>query len=93
MYLTPSELQAFIGAIGERFPAVSLLVDCYTSFAAKMSKYRNPVNTVGVTRLYGIDEPRALQGGGVCFAREHEMTPRCYIEQLKGVERRIFAAL
>ena len=58
-----------------------------------MSKYRNPVNTVGVTRLYGIDEPRALQGGGVCFTREHEMTPRCYIEQLKGVERRIFAAL
>ncbi len=93
MYLTPTELQAFIAAIGERFSAVSLLMDCYTSFAAKMSKYRNPVNTVGVTRLYGIDEPRALQGGGVCFACEREMTPRSCIEQLKGAERRVFAAL
>ena len=93
MYLTPSELQAFIAAVGERFSAVSLLVDCYTAFAAKMSKYRNPVNTVGVTRLYGIDEPRTLQGGGVCFVREHPMTPRCYIEQLHGMERRVFASL
>ena len=38
-------------------------MDCYTVFAARASKYKNPVNEVGVTRLWGVDDPRKLERG------------------------------
>ena len=51
MYLRREELLGLLAALTARFGTVSLLMDCYTVFAAKASKYRNPVNEVGVTRL------------------------------------------
>ena len=55
----------------KRFGAVSLLMDCYTVFAARASKYKNPVNEVGVTRLWGVDDPRKLERGTwLAFLRE-----------------------
>ncbi|MBP3436418.1 MAG: class I SAM-dependent methyltransferase [Clostridia bacterium] len=93
MYLTNEEMQALVAALDERFESVSLLMDCYTSFAAKMSKRRNPINSVGVTEVYGIDDPQALQGGALLYEKEHEMTPRKYIDELQGPQRLIFAKL
>ena len=91
MYLTTEQLQCALSAVCEHFDKVALLVDCYTSFAAKMSRYKNPINDVGVTTVYGIDDPHVLQSDKLCFVKEHEMTPKSYTEQLKGVEKWIFA--
>lgn len=69
-------------------------MDCYTEFAAKASKYKNPVNEVGVTQLYGVDDPRELeQENGLLFRREHELTPAELIGGLPGGERAFFALL
>ena len=68
-------------------------MDCYTNFAAKMTKYKNPINDVGVTEVYGMDDPFVLQNEGLVFVREHSMTPKQYINELKGVERLIFRKL
>ena len=93
MYLTPDEMRSLIESIGLRFDEVSLLVDCYTTFAAKMSEYKNPINDVGVTKVYGMDDPTLLQVGGMAYVKEHEMTPKRYIDELDGAEKIIFGRL
>lgn len=92
MYLSPEETKGVLENIGAHFDNVALLMDCYSTFAAKMSKYKNPVNDVGVTKVYGIDDPNLLTGS-LDFVGEKEMTPPEYINQLKGSEKRIFEKL
>ena len=93
MYLTPEELQALLRDLSAHFDSVSLLMDCYTNLAAKMSKYNNPVHDLGVTRVYGMDDPEVLQGGGMAFVQEYDMTPQRFVDQLQGMEQKIFAKL
>ena len=93
MYLSPEELKQVLGRICTRFEKVYLLMDCYTTFAARASRIKNPVNDVGVDTVYGLDDPRALEGAGLVFLAEHEMTPAALIGQLRGMERLIFKAL
>ena len=94
MYLRREELLGLLASLAERFGRVALLMDCYTVFAAKASKYKNPVNEVGVTKLYGVDDPQELeQGNGLLFRREHELTPEELIGRLPGGDRTFFALL
>ncbi len=94
MYMKPSELETLFRTITERFEHVSLLMDCYSTFAAKASKYKNPVNDVGVTQVYGMDDPYILTGqSGFSFVQERDMTPFNLIDQLQGMEKTIFKKL
>ena len=93
MYLTVDEMRNLVDNLCFHFENVILLVDAYTSFAAKMSKKRNPINEVGITEVYGIDNPQAYQTEKLAFAKEHTMIPQKYIEELKGFERCIFSKL
>ena len=93
MYLTIEEMLQLTNKLSARFEQLSLLVDAYTSFAAKLSKRRNPINDVGVNEVYGIDDPQDYQSGELVFAKEHTMIPRNYIDELKGFERFVFAKL
>lgn len=90
MYLTPSELSQLIERIYGRFNKVNLLMDCYTTFAAKMSKIKNPINEVGVTTVYGMDDPDILTTCGMEYVKEHSMTPVELIDMLPKNERKIF---
>lgn len=90
MYFTPTELAALTTRLRERFSCVYLLMDCYSEFAAKVSKYKNPINDVGVTEVYGLDDPNSLN---LAFRREHELTPDSLISQLSGAERAVFKAV
>lgn len=91
MYMQLEELQALLSAVCGHFKQVKLLMDCYTTFAAKASKYKNPINDVGVTMVYGLDEPKLLtEGTGLCFVKEHEMTPDVLVNELSGIEKSIF---
>lgn len=93
MYLTTSELQALTSGLCKHFNRISVLMDCYTPLAAKMSKYKNPINDVGVTQVYGVDDPQVPEAGGLTFVKEHAMTPEHYISQLQGSENYIFRKL
>jgi len=86
MYLEPKQLETLLDRLAAHFDGVSLLMDCYSSFAARASRFKNPINDVGVTQVYGMDDPEALPG----FCREHDMNPRELIDQLSGLERVIF---
>lgn len=93
MYLKPEELENLFAALKKRFATVCILMDCYTQFAAKASKYKNPINDVGVTQVYGLDDPKALERSGLRFVREWDMTPEDMISQLKGLEKAVFRKL
>ena len=93
MYLTVEEMQNLANSLCFHFENIMLLADCYSSFAAKISKHKNPINDVGVADVYGIDNPQAYQSGKFTFVKEHTMIPQKYIDKLKGFERFIFAKL
>ena len=93
MYLSPEELSGLINLLGERFRRLSVLMDFYTPFGAKMSRRRNPVNTVGVTEVFGVEKPEKV--GEVVFTKavERVMTPRVFIDELSGIEKFIFRTI
>lgn len=94
MYLRREELSRLFEALKSRFDDVSLLMDCYTEFGVRASKYKNPVNQVGVTKLYGIDDPVSLETpGGLKFSGELDMTPDRLINELHGFERQFFKVM
>ena len=93
MYMDTPQLHTLMRSLCARFDRVVLLMDCYSTFAAKMSKYKNPINDVGVTEVYGIDDPTVLQNGVFTYVTEHDMTPKKYIDALQGLEKRVFRRL
>lgn len=93
MYLKREELLQLLARLAEHFERVALLMDCYTEFAAKASKYKNPINDVGVTQVYGLDDPKLLECGKFRFAQEHDMTPQALINELHGMEKTVFRKL
>ena len=58
-----------------------------------MSKLKNPINDVGVRAVYGINEPNMLATDNFHFQQELNMTPKRYINELKGVEKVVFKKL
>lgn len=93
MYLSPKELRQTMARIAGHFASVVMLMDCYTEFAAKASKVKNPINDVGVTQVYGLDEPRLLEESSFSFVQEHDMTPEDLVGELQGMEKRIFRTI
>ena len=94
MYFQTEELTQLLKHLVSHFQKASILMDCYTVFAAKASKYKNPVNDVGVTVLHGIDDPKILEKDtGLIYIREHDLTPDVLINELSGMEKVIFKKL
>ncbi len=94
MYFEPKDLRTFLSRLASYFGNVLLLLDAYSVFAAKASKYKNPVNDVGVTEVYGYDGGAEIcEGTGLCFIGGHEITPKEKIAELSGAEKGIFGAL
>lgn len=94
MYLNPGELAQLLTGLRKKFPQLHLLTDCYSTFAAKMSKYKNPINDVGVTEVYGMDTPEKLaEQTGLRYVRQHDMTPTTLIRELSAGERIVFSSL
>ncbi|MEE1056233.1 MAG: class I SAM-dependent methyltransferase [Acutalibacteraceae bacterium] len=94
MYLTTQQLSQLFIALQKQFKRVNLLADFYTVFGAKASKYKNPINDVGITSVSGLDEPKLLEeNNGIQFINEKTMTPPDLINQLKGFERMFFKVM
>ena len=68
-------------------------MECYTELAAKVSKYKNPINEVNVRNVYGINDPGMLENQEFRFLKKHEITPSKLIEELSGLEKVIFRKL
>lgn len=94
MYFRPEELRLLLARLSGHFAEVRLLMDCYTVLAARASRYKNPIRDVGVTQVWGLDDPRdASEGTGLVFLREWDMIPARLAQQLEGMERSIFRTI
>lgn len=96
MYLKMEELCGLLDQLADHFEKVQLLMDTYTVFGEKATRYKNPINTVGVTEVYGFDDPKMLtENGNFQFAGERDLTPEALIRQLpkgeQGIFRKLFA--
>ncbi|MDD6033773.1 MAG: class I SAM-dependent methyltransferase [Oscillospiraceae bacterium] len=91
MYLTNQQVSRLFQALEKKYSCLHILMDVYTEFGAKASKYKNPVNDVGVTKLYGIDDmERFLKGTKIKFKGELSFTPDALVNELKSFERVFF---
>jgi hypothetical protein len=69
-------------------------MDVYTEFGVRASKYKNPVNDVGVTELHGIDEIGSIINDlRIIFVKEHSFTPEALVNELAPLERLFFQLL
>ena len=93
MYLETEKLRGLLSALTAHFSEMRVLFDAYSTFAAKMSKYKNPVGEVGVKVVYGLDDPALVLPDGLNFVAERNMTPDSYIAELRGVEKWVFGHL
>ncbi len=93
MYLSHDELKQLFINLNNHFNSISFLMDCYSEKAAKMSKVKNPINDVGVYNVYGIDNPKEFESDTFKYVKEHNMTPDYLIDELQGMERKIFKSL
>ena len=94
MYLENSQVRGLLQALEGKYRKLHVLMDAYTGFGVKASKYKNPVNEVGVTRLYGIDEIGSVTGGlRIRFVKEHSFTPAALVNELAPPDRFIFRLL
>lgn len=91
MYLTNEQVSLMLRTLKEKYAHLHVLMDVYTPFGAKASKYKNPVNDVGVTTLYGVaDIETVARDSGLAFAAERSLTPDYLIYELKPAERALF---
>ena len=91
MYLTHDQLRTLLHTLQSKYNKLRILMDVYTEFGAHASKYKNPVNDVGVTTLYGIDDINSLTDGTqMRCVKEHTFTPASLVDELKPADRTLF---
>lgn len=93
MYLQREDLLALLSRLRAHFGTLTVLMDCYTVFGAKATRYKNPINEVGVTQVYGVDDPGELEVEGLHFRQEHDLVPEELIQELPGWEQTVFRKL
>lgn len=91
MYLSDEQLNGFFIALEKKYATLHILMDVYTDFGARASKFKNPVNDVGVTNLYGRDQlDEVLRHTRLRLKAEHSFTPEQLVNELRGFERGFF---
>lgn len=94
MYLTNSQVRGLMQELDHKYRELHILMDVYTEFGVAASKYKNPVNDVGVTKLYGIDAIESIIDGlRIRFVKEHSFTPAALVKELPPIERLLFHLL
>jgi O-methyltransferase involved in polyketide biosynthesis len=93
MYLENESLKNTLIKLANYYKSISVLVDCYTPFAVKMSKLKNPIKDVGASTVYGVENPLVLESDKVKFIKEHSLTPDHLINELNDFERVVFKKL
>lgn len=94
MYLPMEQLKLLLCRLQARFPRVLLLMDAYTEFGVKASKFSNPIKSVGAGVVTGVDDPHTLEvNGNIRFKQRLSMTPEEKILELSPEEQAFFRTM
>jgi len=84
MYLSEKDMRALITAFRAHFDEAEFVFDAYSPLAAKLSKFKNPINAVDAKMDVAMDDPALLTGEGCeCVLNSDIITPDL-IAQLRG---------
>ena len=64
----------------------------FLSICAFWQMYDNLVPKI-LTETFGIDEPKKFEINGFSYIGEGEMTPKKQVDELSGIEKKIFSKL
>ena len=88
------QLKLLLQRIQQRFPRTLLILDTYTQFGVKASKYSNPIKTVGASVVTGVDDPHILElNGTIRFTQQLSMTPKEKISELPREDQGFFRTM
>lgn len=91
MYFDNNKLLNILNTLSIKYAEVQIILDTYTNFAAKISKYKNPANELGVNTFYGIDDiAELIKDSDYKLIKDLSFTPRYLVDELKGFEHFFF---
>ncbi len=90
MYLPKEQLKNLLRRLQNKYEKLHLIMDVYTEFGVKASAWKNPIQAVGASVCTGVDEPKELEMGQLCFVKSLNMTPEEKINELSGWEQSFF---
>ena len=64
MYLSEADMHALVAAFRAHFDEAEFVFDAYSSLAARLSKFKNPINAVDAKIDFAMDDPSLLAGEG-----------------------------
>ncbi len=87
MYLTEAEIRTLTELFAEKFGNVTFIFDAYSSFAAKASKIKNPINAVDAKISFSMDDEKLFQNEdkGIIHKQTRNIILDEYINKLKGI--------
>ncbi len=87
MYLSETDMKNLMDNFRDKFRKTTFIFDAYSHFAAKMSKYKNPVNNVEAKIDFAMDKPEILETDNVKCVLNSDIIQKKYVNKLKGVDR------
>lgn len=92
MYLTEEDIRTLTELFAEKFGNVTFIFDAYSSFAAKASKIKNPINSVDAKISFFMDDEKLFQNEekSIYHKETREIILTEYINKLKGVYKTRF---
>ncbi len=87
MYLSQQDMQALMAAFRGHFDEAEFIFDAYSPLAARLSKWKNPINAVDAKIDFAMDDPALLEGeGSKCILNSDIITPDM-VARLQGSDR------
>ena len=87
MYLSQQDMRDLMTAVRAHFDEAEFVFDAYSPLAAKLSKWKNPINAVDAKIDFAMDDPALLEGEGCkCILNSDIITPDM-VARLRGSDR------
>ena len=87
MYLSENDMRNLIENFRKHFKKTTFIFDAYSPFAAKMSKYKNPINNVDAKIDFAMDKPELLETDKVKCILNSDIIQVKYVNKLKGIDK------
>ncbi len=87
MYLSEADMKKLIESFKKKFRKTTFIFDTYSTFAAKMSKYKNPINAVDAKIDFAMDNPKLLETYNVKCILNSEIIQKKYVDKLKSFDK------
>ncbi len=87
MYLSENDMKGLTENFRKKFRKCTFVFDAYSPFAAKMSKYKNPINAVNARIDFAMDNPKILENENVKCTLNSDIIQKKYVDRLKGIDK------